>query len=172
VTREPRAWIVAAAVVFVLAGCGSTAHPMVAPATTTAASLSTTTVMAPNYGAIYLRIVAPYNRAVDNFSRQAKALPADATETQLSGLISPLIAATITFNREALAVAWPTNVRADIRTLVTDDGAVMGDLESLNSTDPSTVSQALAAWSRDSSTADNAAAIVRADLGLPSNLKS
>lgn len=150
-------WWWAVPTVLIAAGCGSGGSPHATattgtPATTTPSTAPpSTTASTPtvNYGAQYLAIITPLNNAMDK-------LPTKPTQAELDNL------ARIVEQGEAklLAVRWPGQAESDVHSLVTAMGQAAAALHNDSESQLNTASEAVA----------SASAIVRADLGLPSNL--
>lgn len=97
----------------------------------------------------YLADVAPVN-----------ALPRSTT--------APVYAATVAkFDTLILRQRWPSDARLDIRALVVADAALVGDYNSVSSSNVLNGSALSATTQRDNQADTTAANIVRADLGLP-----
>lgn len=130
-------------------GGGSTPKAVSAPAAAPVSVSSTTaTTVAVNYGAKYLAIIGPLNKTL--------GASTPVTAAQLS-TITALIDRT---EAQLLAVRWPGQAETDVRSMVTD----MGPLAAAVSNDD------VAAFRTAGQTVASAAAIVRSDLGLASNL--
>lgn len=154
-----------------LAACssGSASPPVTVQRTTTTetAAPTTTTLSTAQYAAKYLAIVNPANAAVSTMDTQIQALPSSATAAQISPIVAPAAAAMNTAISQLSAVQWPGQTETDMRTLITDEGPVVGDLTALESVNGLTVSSVVAKLSEDAGTAKSAADIVHSDLGLP-----
>jgi hypothetical protein len=139
------------AVGLIAAACGTSSHhKAVADGQANAvAPTLTTTATSPLsvYAAKYSAIIAPANA-------YAGMLPTNPSAAQLTTLAAADSAA----DNQLLRVAWPTPaITADVKAMVSADGAEIGDLQRNNDS-------ALAA---DQGKAVAAANIVRTDLGLP-----
>lgn len=151
-----------AGVAVLLAGCGGSTHPAA-----TSASVAPVAPPPINYGQQYLSIVAPYNTAVTAAQAQLAKLPSDPTVAQVKPITDPLIGKITDFDKALLSARWPANVETDIHALIGADSAVVSDLEEIDSGTPD-VNQMI----HDFNASGSAAALVRSDLGLPSNLGS
>lgn len=164
---------VALALVLGGSGCGGSTNKTAAPAspkppasTSASASASPSAIKpsppAINYGAQYLRLVAPYNAANDRYGRALKA--AGCLHSCLRQTIdraiatSGIVKANQAFDNSILRAQWPASVVPDIQALVRTDAAWITGLQT-NPFDPA--NDALA------SASTTAANIVRADLHLP-----
>jgi hypothetical protein len=115
-------------------------------------------------GKQYLADTASYNAAL---APAKSALNNVTSLSQLSGILGPVVTQLQSADSVILRQQWPSGVRADIKTLVTADGLVAGDLTGLENANVSNAGSIEANLTRD---ADGAAAdsnIVRSDLGLP-----
>lgn len=115
-------------------------------------------------GKQYLADVGPFNIAANAYS---SGLRTTTKFSQLAALAAPLLAASQTFDSAALRQQWPSGVRADIKALVSADGAEEGDLESLETADATNIDQINASLTKDGNTTAADSNIVRSDLGLP-----
>jgi len=158
-----------------MAACssGSSATSTTKPATVTTlapkpvASTTTTTLSVAQYAAKYSAIVAPANAAITAVNSQVQALGGSATSAQLTSILTPAINAMNTAISQLAAIQWPGNVETDMRALITDNGAVVGDLTALESANALTASSVETKMSEDAGTSKAAADLVHADLGLP-----
>jgi hypothetical protein len=175
-----------ASVSLTLTACGSSGSPSTATsasttttppstsassATTTTTAATTTTVSVAALGRQYPAIIDPANVALTTFVQQDDALgvgnSGSAPPSEQAKLAAPLIAALQTAENMLLRVDWPANVATDVRSLTTEIGAVVGDLDlvsGLTALDFSSWEQTLSSDGGKLSAAANA---VRADLGLP-----
>jgi hypothetical protein len=135
------------AVGLIAAACGTSSHhKAVADGQANAVAPTLTTPLSV-YAAKYSAIIAPANA-------YAGMLPTNPSAAQLTTLAAADSAA----DNQLLRVAWPTPaITADVKAMVSADGAEIGDLQRNNDS-------ALAA---DQGKAVAAANIVRTDLGLP-----
>ena len=114
-------------------------------------------------GRQYLAAVAPYNAALDTFKKRYRN---GFTLSQLhSGITHALADALQQFDSAILRLPWPQQVLPDVRALAAADAVELGDLHNaVNATDgPTWARQATA----DIDMANEAANILRADIGLP-----
>jgi hypothetical protein len=132
------------------------------PATTTTAAPATTSESAAAQQ--YLADIAPYNAAV---STAQTALNSATEMSQLPAIIGPAVTAMQNADNLLLRQQWPAGVRQDIKTKVAADGAVIGDLTSLETANASDASSIEANIGRDANASAADANIVRSDLGLP-----
>lgn len=167
------AWLVVVlALGVVIAACGGTSKTASFPSTSSSVvattTESTTTSIRVDYAAIYLGLVKPINAATDAFSAALLNLGNEATATKVQAAATPFADALTVFDSKVLRVAWPAPTAADVKGLVTVDGALIDDLESAR--DQTSVSAATS-WSAtlngDETKASTASNIVRAGLGLP-----
>jgi hypothetical protein len=118
-------------------------------------------------GNAYLTDIAPVHTATAAFELAATQWSGSTTREQASGDAAPLIEAEQTFNAKLTSTAWPSNAKADIDTLVKENGVIIGDLQQLQ-----TISRAgISAWDvnirKDTAVDISDSALVRSDLGLP-----
>lgn len=144
----------AVAAACILAGCGNgaakTADTKPAATATTIAAATTTTAPAVDYKQKYLAIIGPLNSDIGGLNADP-----NPTQAQLNKVAADLDHAESQF----LAVHWPAQTEAAVQKLVQDVGQMAAALENDDPPQIQTAGQAVAADS----------AIVRADLGLPSN---
>jgi hypothetical protein len=111
----------------------------------------------------YLADVAPVNKTTSAASAALKS----ATSTAEAGkAVAPMIAAWEKFDSLVLRQQWPRAAKGDVKVLVVDDGAVIGDLSAISEASPLNFSSLSATLSRDGQTSTTAADILRTDLGL------
>jgi hypothetical protein len=153
-SRRAFAVVVAVAATVVLGGCGQ---------------------KPTYYGAKYLAIVAPYNAAIAKHPLDSLLFKTNAPSV---GQVTPIVAATTTFDERLLAITWPGQTEADVRTLVSDDETLVEYLNALADASMSNAANPFAfPESEDRELqisilnykSDVDAAAVRADLHLPSN---
>jgi hypothetical protein len=108
------------------------------------------------FGSEYLAIVAPENEAL-------RKLPKYPTAAE----VVPVIAAGETADNALLRVAWPTTVLADVKLLVTADGAVIGELRALGTGSAADEGTWETQYAADTGKQLAAVQVVRADLHLP-----
>ena len=163
--RETTSIAVAAIVVsMTLTGCGggghseNTAHPTT-PTTSGTSSRD-------ELGQKYLEIVAPGNQAIETFKQKTDAYSDSTTADQVAADAAPVVSAIDEVDNALLRVDWPATIATDVKALVTADGALKGDLNSVGSLNALSIS----AWSASSHKTPVEKAqlqnIVRADLGL------
>jgi hypothetical protein len=113
-------------------------------------------------GQQYEADVAPLNAAVaafkSNTDNDLSALPAE---------VAPIITAGQTFESTVLRQQWPSNVKADIKTVATADGTFLGAVSNFGSSTVAGITSAEQAMVQADSTFVADSNIVRADLGLP-----
>jgi hypothetical protein len=163
-----RTLIAAGVVSLVLAGtgCGAPSHtvssalPTTVPAPpvitvttppTIATPVTITTLPPINYGAKYLAIVAPEDVAIIADQK----IPTLST-AQITALVTDINAA----NAKLIVTTWPAKAAIDVRSLVADTAQLAAALTNGYSDGITTTDEVAA----------TAAAEVRADLGLPTNL--
>jgi hypothetical protein len=146
---RPMKKLLLAVSILALAGCGGAAKAASPTTSTSAPSSSSTATAAPpvNYGAKYLAIIDPLNTAL-------KSDP--TTQAQLNEVAADIGKA----EGQLSSIHWPASAEQDVRTLVHDLGQLQGDALSDN----------MSAVVSDGEAANTAAAAVRSDLGLPTNL--
>lgn len=165
------------AAVLAVAGCGGqstssgakssvTAAPgTAAPTTATTVVATTTTIATQVYGQEYLAIVGPTNAAVATFSKQIGMLPSSATGTQVQALCTTFAASLQDEVTKLARVTWPGQAESDVRTLVADEGAVEGDLNSCG--ESTSLGALITLINQDLGKSTSAASLIRGDLGLP-----
>lgn len=139
---------------------------------TTATSPPTTTV---NYGQKYLAIVAPANTTGDTFNAKISALSANGANPATSAVaaaVAPFVTALTNADSKLVSVQWPGQAETDIRALITDDGAMIGDLNALGSANMITGSSVETQLSEDLGKQQAAVSLVRSDLHLPQDTNS
>jgi hypothetical protein len=119
------------------------------------------------FAAQYEAIVAPANAAQQVETTAAKALPSAPTAAQLTPVVAPVIAAFQAMDSRLAAVKWPGQTEVDIRKMISDDGAVTGDLEAFESANAITASSVETKLEQDEGLISTDVDLVRADLGLP-----
>jgi hypothetical protein len=112
----------------------------------------------------YLADIKPVNAVGDLVNPAVKAATTAAGQAKA---VAPWLAIVVKFDSLVLRQQWPTGVKGDIRALVVDDAAVIGDYQALSSASPLNISSLDASLSRDNQADTTASNIVRADLGLP-----
>lgn len=116
----------------------------------------------------YLRDVDPFNASTSKFSAAlSKWGKANGTASQTTSFVRPYVASFTLFDRELLRQRWPAKASDDVRSLVLDDAACIGDLDALPSVSVLNASQWSAQISHDENVSGAAADFVRSDLGLP-----
>lgn len=157
-----------------LGACGGATTP--APSVTTAPATAAPTVAAPTPSptpdipalkAQFTALVAAVSPAFYTMNTYLEGSKGQ-TFDQIQAHTAIYAAALTKFDTGLLALPWPAQFLADAHALVTDDGAVEGNmLSAANITDE-------AAWNSAGETeidvARTAAAIIRADLGLPARV--
>jgi hypothetical protein len=158
--------LAAIALLLVLPACGGAAA---ARTHSTASSTTSTTVASqPSHpskaelGKQYLKIVAPYNAAVDTYNLKIKKA---RSYKAIRAVLRPLVSKEITFAHKILAMDFPKGMANDVKELVaaSDAEAALNDTAArtnyglISSTDQMTPVQARAQAAAD---------IVRHDLGL------
>lgn len=161
---------VAVVLLVLAAACSGSSKPVSAPvvtqpATSTSTTGSTTTTAAPvDYKAAYLKLIAPVNTSLDALD----ASKSDANGDVPAPVVALVVHAINDFETAALRSPWPNaTTRNDVRDLVRGFAPLAGDLATINSQTSATEATWLANFTRDDNTANAAANIVRADLGLP-----
>lgn len=156
----------------------SSSAPAVSPVSPVPVSPSSPTSMAAA-GATYLALVGPLNTTTLALDTAVFDSPSDLTTQSLSAVIAASAASIQTFDDHLRSVTWPRTTEPDITALAaTDDVLVVvlqgyeADLKSPTpGADFGTVLQALqvdgSRYAIDLGVASDAAARVRADLGLP-----
>jgi hypothetical protein len=166
-SRRAFAVVVAVAATVVLGGCGQKS--------THVRGIAPTTAPAVNYGAKYLAIVAPYNAAIAKHPLDSLLFK---TNPPSVAQVTPIVAATTTFDERLLAITWPGQTEADVRTLVSDDETLveylnaLADVSTSNAENPFALPETEQRETQISllnHKSDFDAAAVRADLHLPSN---
>ena len=113
-------------------------------------------------GQQYLADIAPLNAAVAAFKAD--------TNTDLSALpgeVAPIVSAAQTFESTILRQQWPSNTKADIKTLATEVGTFESDVSNFGSSSALDISSAEQTMVQADGTFGADSNIVRADLGLP-----
>lgn len=183
-----RKFMVGIVVVVALAGCGSSGgeeakSPTTDAATTTAATPDTTTTTAAttttteaiDYGAQYLTLVAASNCALDKMNEALDKLSESATfaDVQAAGipaLIQAWSDATVKFYEDLVAASWPEDVQSAIDDLVGEASNQASLTQAwADTTDDASFIAASNALS-DAMSQGNAAGVVRAKLGIGSNV--
>lgn len=153
-------------VIILLAACGASkaAPAPAAPVASVSSGHDTTTTSTPavNYGQQYLAIVGPANAAGN-----AAVIPDNPTGARLAQVFAPVIAAYQKADDALLRAQWPAGAQADIKAMVTADGAVIGDMNAAAGQNALSAASWETQLSSDGAKAKAAANVVRADLGLP-----
>jgi hypothetical protein len=155
-----------------IVGCGSSqtktvtaaAAPLATSSSATSSSSSTTTSSTSQAmtqavaGKAYQRDVAPANKALDKFQSEVSGSP---TNSQIAQASKPAVTAISTANGSLLTLAQRYPAAAtDIKSLVTADTALSGDLQVPQDLTGNQLTQ-------DLSKVNAAVSIVHSDLGLP-----
>jgi hypothetical protein len=158
-----------------LVGCGGGNNNKGSSGSATAVTLSigSETGTAPpsqhELAQTYLRIVRPGNAAVDSFKAKAARWNHNTTGVQAAKDAAPLIAAIQKADRQMLRVEWPPSTTADVKDLVRAHGALVGDLNALETLNILSAGDWVNQFTQDAGKAAAGANIVRADLGLSSS---
>ena len=112
----------------------------------------------------YLKAVNPANTALTTFKSKIND---NSTAAQVAAAAKPLIAAITQANQDLARVQWTGQAVTDIRTLITADGQLAGDLRSVEQQNAFSLLAFLNQISRDGAALGSAVTIIRADLGLP-----
>jgi hypothetical protein len=115
----------------------------------------------------YLRIVSPANDALDTFKRKAASYTYETTAEQIAADAEPLATAMDDAANALLRVDRPPTIAADVKTLVTAEGALSGTLRAVSGQNAFSAADWLRQLYQDSGRVSAAVSIVRADLGLP-----
>lgn len=163
--------IIGAAVLALLAACGTTTPtaataPQTSPSSTTsAAPVASPTAMTKQEAAkTYARIVNPPNRALGAFKRAIDAKPMDLTSSRAAAGV--YAEALRTFSLELQHAAWPADVQAAIDALVAANARDIVEMRSLSRAQSTEEFVALLNQEPDSG-GGAAAELVRQKLGLP-----
>jgi hypothetical protein len=127
---------------------------------------STTTVNLASFGEQYLSIMAPTNAALNRAEGRLTTI-ATPTAAQYSSILGPVITATEASESALLHVTWPPQAEIDVRSLVANDGSLVGDMQALGVITPATRSSVLAQFGEDAGKENSIVNTIRADLGLP-----
>ena len=117
----------------------------------------------------YVALTKPLDVADRDFALKAKAWTNSTTAQEGEAEAQPAIAALTHFDEKLLTDKWPAADEADIKKLIRNDASAIADLKSLANVNVRNASAWLTKWKRDEQTIGTDAAIVRSDLGLPSN---
>lgn len=158
-------WILVAGLALLAAGCGGSTTPSTAtpsPSTPTPAPVSTAQV-----AQAYLSAAAAVDAAYTTWTGDLHA--ANGNVLQLKSQAAAYAAVLTSFDSSIQGIGATGQAAADIATLVTDDNAVIADLNAL----PSQTASTETAWDTKA-ISDGLAAVaqgdvVRADLGLPAS---
>ncbi|MGA9114815.1 MAG: hypothetical protein WB802_13620 [Candidatus Dormiibacterota bacterium] len=158
-------WILVAGLALLAAGCGGSTTPSTAtpsPSTPTPAPASTAQV-----AQAYLSAAAAVDAAYTTWTGDLHA--ANGNVLQLKSQAAAYAAVLTSFDSSIQGIGATGQAAADIATLVTDDNAVIADLNAL----PSQTASTETAWDTKA-ISDGLAAVaqgdvVRADLGLPAS---
>jgi hypothetical protein len=142
-------------VALALAGCSAAKSAAVEPASRAVASPTNTVAPIAFYAAQYNEIAVPGHAA----EAALESLPASDSTAQRQVLATKLVTIENTADAALLHDRWPAKVEPDIRALVTATGPLLVDLADLAAHNATVVS--------DIATAEAAANVVHADLGLP-----
>jgi len=115
----------------------------------------------------YLAAAKKVNAAFGKFATEVGKWKEKTTDAQAAAEAKPAILALKIFDTSMIDENWPKNTVTDIHTLVSDDAAVIGDLESLATLNFLNLSNWESTFNRDSSLLSSAVTFVRHDLGLP-----
>jgi hypothetical protein len=113
-------------------------------------------------GQQYLADIAPLNAAVTAFKGDT-----NDDLSAIAGEVAPIVSAAQTFESTILRQQWPSNTRADIKTLATEVGTFESDVSNFGSSSASDISSAEQTMVQADGTFGADSNIVRADLGLP-----
>jgi hypothetical protein len=164
------AFAIGSITVVTLAGCAGTSSKSSNPSQASGSPIAaptTTTVSLAWYGQEYLALLQPLGAAASTYKAQAAKLTADSTWEQMGAIAAPFADALATFDADALQVAWPGSVEADVRQAVVAAAQVEGDLRSVGAQTLLSAS----AWLQQEQTDEYKFAaesnIARVDLGVP-----
>jgi hypothetical protein len=154
------------------AACGGGSSKSATLATTTLTSTATksaptTTNAKTDYVALYRSITDPTNVAGNKFLCDVKQLPESATGKDLASLADPLADKVQDASGRLLDVKWPADTKSDVRKLVTDIAAVIGDLRNARTVTGFNARDWAADLNSDLATLGASANFVRTDIGLP-----
>lgn len=114
----------------------------------------------------YLAIVKPVNQAVSTFKSTVSAAGTTATGATLATDATPLVSALTTADTKLTTYHWPKRTRADVRSLVRADAALIGALGSASTVNALNAGSWVQQVAVAASTASADSGIVRHDLGL------
>jgi hypothetical protein len=115
----------------------------------------------------YLRLVGPTKSAASKFSSEASAWTSSTTDSQAEADAKPFIAAITKLDSGLTHDRWPNSAKADVKSLVSADATVIGDLRSLSTLQPSAAASFVTTFDRDAKTLSTSATALRHDVGLP-----
>jgi len=144
-----------------VAGCGGRGNK--------AASTQSMTSESPqNFTQTLERIMLPATAAILRFNSKASRWNDATTTAQTVKDAAPVVAALQKADDQLLHVRWPSAVRADIKAFVRAEEVMVGDLSRLATLGDFLFGDWSNQFSKDANLLTAAAAIVRADFGLPS----
>jgi hypothetical protein len=172
-----RKTVILGAAVVGVAACGgsttlATTTPAAAPVASTAgpvapASSAAPTTAAADYGSQYVAITAPANDALSMWRSAIRKLGSDSSPSVIANVTATVAVVLDGTNHELLRAHWPASAEADVKAVVWDEGALIGDLSAVGRQNWFTAASWESHVSADAGKASAAADVVRADLGLP-----
>ncbi len=115
----------------------------------------------------YLAIVAPSNAAAATINGELGADGTTIPTATVAKQVAPVIAALGTFDTKLTTYTWPPQARADVKSLLSADAALIGALQSVSGVTSYSASTWETTVSSDQQESGVDADEVRHDLGLP-----
>ncbi len=150
-----------------LSACGGGASATQPSSPTTNATTTAPQVSVKAAGAEYLKLVAPTNEAIQAFSTTTATWSDTTSASAAQAAAAPLISSFQSLQNGLVTSSWPSSAQPDVKSLDSSIGPVVGDLQSIGSTNIFNESSWLATLSRDLGVLATNVGIVRHDLGLP-----
>lgn len=164
-TKAVRRTVVLSGLAIALAACSS--GPSATSTTTSPTASTSTTISTATAASAYLADVAPANAALTAFSGATSRWNSSTTNAQGEMDAQPVIAALQNLDTALTSYQWPTDAVADVHTMIGDNGALIGDLQSIANLTLVNDSGWLSTLQRDAAADHSAVNLVRHDLGLP-----
>lgn len=142
---------------------GSSSQPSATAPSAPSASSSAVPTQAEQ-GAAYTRITAPTRTAAAAFSA---AINDQSTAAQTAEAAKPLIKAYQEALQALARYPWVGQTATDVRTLIAAEAQVLADLQAIGDQNGFSITSFAAQLKKEAITAQSAADIVRADVGLP-----
>lgn len=160
---------IALVLMLALAACSSGGPKTVSTGATTTTVVSSTTATTDDIAAAgqrYLAIVKPLNDQGPAFQKAWAAINTGMA-ADYAKVAAPLIPLLQDQQQALIRGTWPQVAQADIKVLITETAAQIGDLASIGAQNLATIGNWVSQFTSDNAKTSAAASTVRADLGLP-----